>query len=606
MKKRKKERSNPHKPEIAVDKEVDKEVSTARSSVVSKSNGAIINEKVLNPVESLDKTQKTCSFAEKKAENTPKHVPEQKNKRALPRPLRFSPETHISNFATSSSGWRTSKIPKKDCVSEEKTSSRKIKEVDDTATTLGKISSPCGVPGKAKDRKTSTDTKQTKCDQPDLVHKRIETSRSPFQTNNDESREQKPSKTDSNLLEYRKEKVLSSQSIVSTRDQKFIDNFSQDIFSQNLFDDFVENRTTNEDLSDTCEPLTPKRDILASYTEHDKTTMNELPCSGPATNRKENHGADSYVNRVDVTNKDAQKGLVCKMDVVNSKKNVPCNETNLRSTTSGENTARHHMARESRTLSDMSLSNPFSLQEKPKKRTANSSILAEGTDTRMLSSKLPCNNSLQQRREMGETVPDEKSSTVVTEDVLTQQAKTDMLLTSSTSSLAKVLQAEVGNNQPSQFDEFKSDFVIEDADKKLKEQENVSFQSNADNVVADYNAVSKREDVLFNQESERLQPERIEDLLIDFPEIVDIFTNELRLFDLGLALETKPTKGDESMQMNTVCQEMNKNQFTTNRYSPDFDKLLLSQPSSPQLQSIPCEGRSSHGDNPMVDRKSVV
>ena len=544
MKKIKKERSNPHKPEIAVDKEV----STARSGIVSKSNETIINEKVFNPVESLDKTQKTCSFAEKKAENT------------------------------------------------------KIKEVEDTAATLGKISSPCGASGKAKDRKNSTDTKQTKCDRPDLLHKRIETSKSPSQTNhnNGESREQKPSRTDSNLLEYRKEKVLSSQSIVSTRDQTFIDNFSQNIFSQNLFGDFVENRTTNEDLSDTCEPLTPKRDILASYTEHDKTTMNELPCSGPATNRKENHGADSYVDKVDVTNKDAQKGLVCKMDVVNSKENVPCNETNLRSTTSGENAARHHMARESLTLSDMSLSYPFSLQEKPEKRTANSSILTEGTDTRMLSSKLPCNNSLPQRREMGETVQDEKSSTVVTEDVLTQQAKTDMLLTSSTSSLAKVLQAEVGNNQPSQFDECKSHFVIEDTDKKLKEQENVSFQSNADNVVADYNVVSKREDVLFNRESERLQPERIEDLLIDFPEIVDIFTNELRLFDLGLALETKPTKGDESMQMNTVSQEMKKNQFTTNRYHPDFEKLLLSQPSSPQLQNITCEGRSSHGDNPIV------
>ena len=594
MKKIKKERSNPHEPEIAVDKEV----STARSGIFSKSNGTIINEKVFNPVESLDKTQKTCSFAEKKAENTPKHVPEQKNKRALPRPLRFSPETHVSNFATSGSGWRTSKIPKKDCVSEEKMSSRKIKEVDDTAATLGKISSPCGASGKAKDRKNSTDTKQTKCDRPDLVHKRIETSKSPSQTNhnNGESREQKPSKTDSNLLEYRKEKVLSSQSIVSTRDQTFIDNFSQNIFSQNLFGDFVENRTTNEDLSDTCEPLTPKRDILASYAEHDKTTMNELPCSGPATNRKENHGADSYVDKVDVTNKDAQKGLVCKMDVVNSKENVPCNKTNLRSTTSGENAARHHMARESLTLSDMSLSNPFSLQEKPEKRTANSSILTEGTDTRILSSKLPCNNSLPQRREMGETVQDEKSSTVVTEDVLTQQAKTDMLLTSSTSSSAKVLQAEVGNNQPSQFDECKSHFVIEDTDKKLKEQENVSFQSNADNVVTDYNVVSKREDVLFNRESERLQPERIE----DFPDIVDIFTNELRLFDLGLALETKPTKGDESMQMNTVSQEMKKNHFTTNRYHPDFEKLLLSQPSSPQLQNITCEGRSSHGDNPIV------
>lgn len=595
MKKRKKDRSDSDKTEIGLQKEV----STVTGSVVSNSNWAIINEKVFKPVESLERTQKTCSFAEKKVENTPKHVPEQENKRALLQPLTFSRQTH------GSSGRRKSRIPK-DCVSEEKASSGNIKEVNDITTALGNISAPYGTSGKAKDIKNSTDTEQAKCNRPDLVPKRIETSRLPSQTNQNkgESEGQKTSKTDSLLLEHRREKVLSSQSIVPTCDQ-FVDNFSQNIFSQSLFDDFVENRNTNDDLSDIREPLTPKRDILASYTEHDKTTTNGLAknilsCGEPVTNRKENHGADSCVDRVvGVTKKDAQKELVCKIDHMNSKENVPCKETNLRSTSSKENAAQCHMPRKSDTLSDISMSNPCSLQEKRQERTANSSILTEGTDIRVLSSKLPCNNSLPQRHKMGQTVPDENSSTVVTEDLLPQQAKTDTVLTSSTTCLANVVRAEVRNNQSSQFDKCKSRLVIEDTDKKLKEQENASFQSNADNVVADYKKDPKREVVLLNQESERLQPERIEDLLIDFPQIVDIFTNELRLCDLGLVLKTTSTEGDESMKMNTVSQEMKKHLFLQNRYSPGFEKLLLSQP-LPQLQSIPCKDRSSHRDNPLV------
>jgi hypothetical protein len=84
-----------------------KGVSGARSDDFYKDNRTISSETVSKPASSLDLTPKTCPFTEKKVENTPVCVPEQKNVGKLTTCHKLSRKIPSSlQFAVASSGWQ--------------------------------------------------------------------------------------------------------------------------------------------------------------------------------------------------------------------------------------------------------------------------------------------------------------------------------------------------------------------------------------------------------------------------------------------------------------------------------------------------------------------
>lgn len=477
-----KERSDPHKIEKPVVSQ--KQVSAARSGGVSKSN--VFNEKVFKQLESLDRALKTCSFHKKersdsrkteivsqkelsatrsgvvsksngveeivfkpvepvtgriaeKTKNAPKLVPGHETS-ALRKSLTLAREAHGSKFPTPSSSRRKSQILKKDCVVEEQECLRNIKEANDVTTDLENISAPHGNSTNSKGGKNSYDTKHTECTRTNSVSEHTVTNRSPSQT--------KHNKSESGEQEIF-EKNSKHESTISTGDQKFIDNFSQNIFSQSLFDNFVEN---GDDFSDVFEPVTFKGNVLVSNSGHKNATINELTenvssYDEPVTNMTGNHWVHGSIDRIEVMDKGAKKELVCKIDVLNYKENVPDNKTNLRSISSKE--------MPDLALSSVSVNGTLhrngEISAQKNGGTTNSNNFTEVAGNEVLSSKL------RDVREVGDKVQDEKSPTVVTEDLLTPNATTDMFSRSLTASLTKVVQAKVCSNQSSQLDEWSPD-----------------------------------------------------------------------------------------------------------------------------------------------------
>ena len=484
-KKKKKEHSDAHKKEIVSPKEV----LISRSSVVCERDGAINNENVFKPAKSSDWTPNTCSFPNKersdpykiekpvvsqkevsaarscgvsksngfeqivfkpvepvtgriaeKVKNTATLVPGHENKSALRKSLTLAREAHGSKFPTPSSSRRKSQILKKDCVVEEQECLGNIKEANDVTTDLENISASHGNSAQSKGGKNSYDTKHTECNRTNSVSKHTVTNRPQSQTkhNKSESGEQEIS-----------EKTSKHEATISTSDQNFIDNFSRNIFSQSLFDNFVEN---DEDFSDVCEPVTLDRNVLVNNSEHKNATINELTanassCDEPVTNRTGNHWVPGSSDRLDIMDKGEKKELVCKIDVVNSKENVPDNKTNLRSISSKE--MRDLVLSGVSVNSTLHRNGEISVQNNG--GTTNSNNLTGVAGNEVLSSKL------RDVREVGDKVQHEKSPTVVMEDLLTSKATTDMISTSLTASLAKVVQAKVFSNQSSQLDEWSPD-----------------------------------------------------------------------------------------------------------------------------------------------------
>ena len=421
----KKERSDSHKTKIISQKEL----SATRSGVVSKSNG--VEEIVFKPVEPV-----TDRIAEK-VKNTPTLVPGHESKSVLRKSLTLAREAHGSKFPTPSSSRRKSQIMKKDCVVEEQECLGNMKEENDVTADLENISAPHGNSTNSKGGKNSNDTKHTECSRTYSVSKHTVTNWPPSQTkhNKSESGEQEIS-----------EKNCKHEATISTGDQKFIDNFSQNVFSQSLFDNFVEN---DDDFSDVCEPVTFERNVLVSNSEQNNATINELTanassCDELVTNRTGDHWEHGSSDRIDIMDKGEKKELVCKIDVVNSKENVPDNKTNLRSISSKE--------MPDLVLSGVSVNSKLhrngEISVQKNGGTTNSNNLTDVAGNKDLSSKL---------RDVGDKVQDEKSPTVVTEDLLTPKATTDMISTSLTASLIKVVQAKVCSNQSSQSDEWSPD-----------------------------------------------------------------------------------------------------------------------------------------------------
>jgi hypothetical protein len=595
---------------------IQKEVSATRSNGLSKDNSKIVSK----PGITLNLTPKTRLFGEKETENRPARILEQKNVGRLTKPLKFSRKARSSlKFPPASTGWRKSEIPNTVSVSGKRQSFGKIKQIEDIAeTALGENSVLYENFCEAKESENNTDTKHAECKLHDCgANKRTSTNTTRSQANDNrvECGEQRPSKPCSKPLEdrnERNEKLLSTQSIVSTHCQQF-HNFSQNIFSQSLFDDVLGDQSAT-DLSDICEPSTTKMG-------NNKTNTCEVGVAIVPVNNKRGqiyNGKDEKQNYVLKTKEKMKPNLITSSNL----KRSACNSSGRRSIATEILTSNaiqfdedskeivkaedHHLCSKTDTLSDISPGNtlqgddPKSPKENEERKTMNSNISTGAAEISELSSNLP-SNSLPQMLNIGDETEDVKLSTNVLENAPFQPGENAMPPISSLRKItsANVAKTETGNSQVSDVDGFNSRLLLEETDRQLERQENTTSQSINNNMAADYNKVSEHEDDLLKQQTERLQPEFVEDMLTDFPQIDDIFANELGVFDTRSESKTESVESEDRKQTNTVSQELKNLQFIKDKNSFIFDELLLSQPSSPFLQNFPFEGHSSQGVTPI-------
>ncbi len=569
-----------------------KGVSGARSDDFYEDNRTISSETVSKPVSSLDLTPKTCPFTEKKVENTPICVPEQKNVGKLTTSHNLSRKIPSSlQFAAASSGWQKSKIAKTDSVSK-RASLGKIKQIENIAgTVLEKKSTAAGTSNEAKDSENNSHTKHVEYKRLDSGPKRSEANTKV------QSGEQELSKLDSKPFDDGKEKIVSGQSSVSTHNQQ-LDDFSQSIFSQSLFDDVLEDQSANDDLSDICEPSTAKR--ANNETNTCKTGMETA-----TVNKKfgQIYYGDVEKQKSGVKNSDADLILSSKLkrsaaDSTTSRRStdiLPSNIMQLEEYKATEEAAVHNLGWKPDASSDMLPNNSLqendliSLKENDAKGSTNLNIPKEDAAITELSSNLPQVHNTGGEAEKGEL------STNVMKDASYQQDGTDIASTSSRKTAsAKGAQAEIGSNQSSDLEDCKSRFLLEETDRQLETKETTYSQS----IIAEYNPVSENEEVLLKQQAEGLQPELIEDTLTDLHQTGDIFDSELSAFDTRS--KTESMESEARKQTNTASQEFKNLQFHKCENSSNFEELLLSQPSSILSQNARCEGHSSQGVTPIL------
>ena len=597
---------------------IQNEISATGSNGLPKDNSKIVSK----PRITLNLTPKTSLFGEKKTENTPARIPEQKSVGRLTKPLKFSRKARSSlKFPPASTSWRKSEIPNTVFVSGKRQSLGKIKQIEDIAeTVLGENSVLYENCCEAKESENNTDTKHAECKLQDCGANKCtstNTTRSQANDNRVECGEQKPSKPGSKPLEdrnERNEKLLSTQSTVSTHSQQF-HNFSQNIFSQSLFDDVLGDQSATDDLSDICEPSTTKMG-------NNQTNTCEVGVAiVPVNNKSEQiyNGKDEKQNYMLKTKEKTKPNLITSSNL----KRSACNSSGRRSIAteiltsnaiqfdedSKEIVKADHLCSKTDTLSDISPGNtlqgddPKSPKENEERKTMNSNISTGAAEISELSSNLP-SNSLPQMLSIGDETEDVKLSTNVLENAPFQPGENAMPPISSLRKItsANVAKTETGNNQVSDVDGFNSRLLLEETDRQLERQENTTSQSIKsinNNMAADYNKVSEHEDDLLKQQTERLQPEFVEDMLTDFPQIDDIFANELGIFDTRSESKTESVESEDRKQTNTVSQELKNLQFIKDKNSFICDELLLSQPSSPFLQNVPFEGHSSQGVTPI-------
>ena len=599
---------------------IQKEVSATRSNGLSKDNSKIVSK----PGITLNLTPKTRLFGEKETENRPARILEQKNVGRLTKPLKFSRKARSSlKFPPASTGWRKSEIPNTVSVSGKRQSFGKIKQIEDIAeTALGENSVLYENFCEAKESENNTDTKHAECKLHDCgANKRTSTNTTRSQGNDNrvESGEQEPSKPGSKPLNekilstHRNEKLLCTQSTVSTHCQQF-HNFSQNIFSQSLFDDVLGDQSSTDDLPDICEPSTTKMG-------NNQTNTCEVGVAIVPVNNKRGqiyNGKDEKQNYVLKTKEKMKPNLITSSNL----KRSACNSSGRRSIATEILTSNaiqldedskeigkaedHHLCSKTDT-SDISPGNtlqgddPKSPKENEERKTMNSNISTGAAEISELSSNLP-SNSLPQMLNIGDETEDVKLSTNVLEDAPFQPGENAMPTISSSRKItsAKVAQPATGNNQVSDMgDDCNSRFLLKETDRQLERQENKSSQSINDNMAAEYNKVLEHEGALLEQQTEGLQPEFVEDMLTDFPQIDDIFANELGVFDTRPESKTASVESKDRKQTNTVFRELKNLQFIKDKNSFNFDELLLSQPSSPFPQNVPFEGHSSEGVTPI-------
>ncbi|CAB3988157.1 PITH domain-containing 1 [Paramuricea clavata] len=589
---------------------IQKEVSSTGSNGLSKDNSKTVSK----PGITLNLTPKSRLFGEKETENRPARIPQQKNVGRLTKPLKFSRKARSSlKFPPASTGWRKSEIPNTVFVSGKRQSFGKIKQIEDIAeTALGENSVLYENFCEAKESENNTDTKHAECKLQDCgPNKRTSTNTTRSQANDNrvESGEQEPSKPGSKPLNekllstHRNEKLLSTQSTVSTHCQQF-HNFSQNIFSQSLFDDVLGDQSSTDDLPDICEPSTTKMG-------NTQTNTCEVGVAIAPINNKRGqicNGKDEKQNYALTTNGKMKPNLITSSKLKRSACNssgrrsiateiLPRNAMQLEEDSKEIGKEADHNLYSKTDTSDISPGNTVQEDDPKERKTMNSNIPTGVSEIRKLSSNLP-SSSLPQMVNIGDKVEDVKLSTNVLEDAPFQPVENAMPTISSSKKItsAKVAQPATGNNQVSDMgDDCNSRFLLKETDRQLERQENKSSQSINDNMAAEYNKVLEHEGALLEQQTERLQPEFVEDMLTDFPQIDDIFANELGVFDTRPESKTASVESKDRKQTNTVSRELKNLQFIKDKNSFNFDELLLSQPSSPFPQNVPFEGHSSEG-----------
>ena len=573
------------------------EISAEESNRLSEDNSTVSGKIIAGLESPLDLIPMPRQFTNK-TENTSARVLKQKDEENSTATCMLSRKAHDSHKRRSASnGWKKSKISKADSVSDNQASLKKRKQLENAAGSVpGNGSVISRISSMAKDSVNSSTIKRDECTLQDLSSEYITTNMSPSQA------EKGVFKKITTPFEDRKEELHPTNSILSTHDKPF-ECFTQNIFSQSLFDDVFDDQITKDDLSGVCESSIRQgnnneknvsKTVTRIMTSNDNDTCEQI-YSGEDQKRK------SFVN-----NNRKKQSAEDLSDLGRSASNslgrgstdlLPNNAMQSDVTTEIKEAVSYNSSFSIDTSTDILQSNTLqrndqvSLEENEEKVRANFSSPKTVAGITKLSSKTS-HNRLPNIFNAGEKAGDDKFSTNGIKDAPSQQAEVDVPSMSTVS--ANFAQAEIHGNPSSLVDDFESGFLLQETDWQLGTQEQPSFPL-IDNITnAEYNPVSKN--VLLKEQAEEMQLELTDDMLADLPQK---FTNELEAFDVRSESEKKTIEGKDRKQTNSVQKKYKNLQFFKDGSSSSFEDLLLAQPSLVHSQNPPCEDHFSQECTPI-------
>ena len=564
-------------------------ISAEESNRLSKNNGTFSGKIVSKSGSSLDLIPMPCQFTEK-TENMPARVVQQKDVESSTASYMLSRKVHGSlKPPSASSSWKKSKISKTDSVSDNRPSLEKIKQLENAAgTVLGEGSVTSRISSMAKDSENSLTIKRDECTRQDCAPEYTLTNRSPSHAGEEILKE----------VTYpsdRKEELHSTNSILSTHNKPF-NSFTQNIFSQSLFDDVLDDQSTKDDLSDVCEPSNRQGDNIKKNLS--KTVTEIVPSNANDTcehiYRSEDQKQKSLVNNH--RGKRSAEDLVTLSDVGRSARNslgrgstdlLPNNTMKSQVTNEIKQGVSHNSSFSIDTSTDILIGNTLHRNDQISLKESEEEMRAKSNSPKTVAGikellKIPP-NSLPKIFNVEEKAEDGKFSTYGIQDVPSQQAEVEMPSKSIVS--AQFSLAGIHGNRMSCLNDFESRFLLEETDRQLERLEPLSSPSINNTTFAEYNPVSENE--LLEQQAEEMQPEITDDLLIDLPQI---FANELEAFDVRSECEK---------ESNSEIKKFENLQFFEDDNSSNFEDLLLSQPSSIHSQNPLCEGHTSQGCTPI-------
>ena len=516
------------------------EVSRERSISISKDKGTISGEMVFKLGSSTDIKPIPSQFTEQAGSLTTRILEQDDAENPTPRII------HVSlKFPSANSSWQKSMNSKTASVSNKQASLERVKQIENIAVTGENSTAPKTSPV-PENRKSSSGTKSGECKRQDSAPERSSTNASSSHA------KKELFKDDVNHFEDSKE-LYSTFSY----NNKPLHSFSQNLFSQSLFDD-IDDQSARNNFSDVCGPSTTN--IWKIGTE----MLTSKDKSGEIHNGEDQKHENSGKNNGKM---ESAKDLMTSSNLGRS----ACTSLDRGCTDlSSNNAMQSEKASEIKravgdncsfmidTSTDILLSNTvetdkqISMKRNDEKMKAKSS---RSENVAKVMELLPPNCS-PGILNVGEEAEDGKLSANVKEDASSKQAE-----------------KEIHGTLPSCLDDFESRFLLKETDRQLEKQEPAS-PSIKENTIAEYNPIA--EGVLLKQQAEEMQPELIDDMSMELPQI---FANELGAFDAKSESEKQSAKGEGKKQTNNVSKELKNLQLFKNEESFDFEDLLLSQPS---------------------------
>ena len=377
--------------------------------------------------------------------------------------------------------------------------------------------------------------------------------------------------------ESKKKKMFSSCAAVSPQNQR-CDQFSENIFSQSLFEDNLEGQSAAEEK--------PK-DEKANLNEKELTERCE---NVPNTN-----------------NRNIGKWLACKKTNLRANlESVEANNSGLLQhvkNAGGRRSIVHKSCTSADVLQDSVVQNRSGdnlfLQGEIRKNTP---INASKGDKITSGSEADISaNCFSNKPLMNSEAQNGHVSSIVNTYLLEGESGMPATLSSEKVLSLNIKQNETVNNLSCLDGNFKSRFQLETNNKSLQRQNKTAPLVTEGNIAGGRNKALGHKDCSHTKQRMKLQPEAIEDILKDFPQIAKLLANELKVKDTDSMLkreyETENANNEAERQKNTTKQEVENLQSPRDAAKKSLSDDLIS---SPHPQNGINEVHSSPFINPTV------